>query len=149
MEPSVELAIPGTGELVKLDDEVACALALDAVREYERLLREAKSALTEAIIERATVLGVRSFALPDGRRAEVSASTESVYDAQAVEDGLRAAGMPEERIAEIIEEQVSYRVRAAQAKRAAAANPAYAAVIEASRTEHSRNRYISLKRGRS
>ena len=144
---SEELAIPGTGELVNLADEVSCALALDAVRDFERQLREAKSALTEAIIERAMVLGVRSFVLPDGRRAEVSAGTEIVYDAQAVENGLRAAGMPEERIAEIIEEQVSYRVRAVQAKRAAAANPAYAAIIEAAKTEQPRNRYVSLKRG--
>jgi hypothetical protein len=143
---SQELAIPGTGELVRLEDAISCAQALDALRKHEQDVREAKTILQRAIFEVAKQRGVRSITLPDGRRADVKGDIEIVYDAEAIERGLREAGMPEDRISEIIEETVSYRVRVVEAKKAAAANPEYAAVIEAGKNEVPTRPSVTIRR---
>lgn len=133
-ETSTDLAIPTTGEIVNLDDFQSCSMALDSIRYIESQFRETKSILTRAIGEQAATLGTRTLELKDGRKAVVSGGTETEYDAEAIEQGLRAAGMPEERIREIVEVTVTYRIKAVEAKRAAGANAAYATVID----EHSR-----------
>lgn len=143
---SNEIAIPGTWEIVSLDDEAACAQALASLREFESQIREAKAALTNAIVERSKVLGSRTLHLPSGLKAVVKGGGETVYDAEEIEAGLREAGMPEDRIREIVKETTSYSVAAVKAKQAAAANEAYAQVI----AEHSRfvpkAQYVSLER---
>lgn len=147
-EPSQELVLPTTGEIIDLTDAPACVNALDSIRDYESRIRELKAVLTRAIIEEATRLGVRSIELENGDRAEISPATETVYDAQALEAGLREAGMPEERIRDIIEETVSYKVSANEVKKAAKANPMYGAVAEATRTEHQKTQYVTIRRKR-
>lgn len=147
-EPSQELVIPTTGEIVDLTDAPACVSALDSIRDYESRIRELKAILTRAIIEEATRLGVRSIELPNGDRAEISAGMETVYDAQTIEAGLREAGMPEERIRDIIEETVSYKVSANEAKKAAKANPMYGAIIDANSSEHQKAQYVTIRRKR-
>ncbi len=141
-----ELVVPGVGEVVDLADVPAVVGALEALRDYESLIREAKSTLTRAVVEHVTELGVRSIELPNGDRAEISAGTENVYDPYVLMEKLREAGMPESRIGEIIEETVTHRVRAGEAKKAAKANPAYAEALEVSRSEQPRNQYVSIKR---
>lgn len=143
-----ELVLPGTGELVALNDEVACVQALVALRDYERQFREAKAQLTAAIVERARMLGTQTLTLPDGSKASLKGGDEITYDAQMIEDQLRQLGMPEERIREIVVEEVSYRVSAREAKRAAAANPEYEAVIEGAKTTVEKSTYISVQRNR-
>lgn len=145
-ETSQELAIPGTGEIVDLRDTPACVSALGAIRDYETLIREAKSMLTQAIVDEATKQGIRSIPLPNGDRAEVSPASEIVYDALVLEEGLREAGMPEERIREIVEETVSYKVKAGEAKKAASANTEYARVVEEARSEQPKSQYITIRR---
>jgi hypothetical protein len=141
-----ELAIPGTGELVDLSDTPACVAALDALRNYESLIREAKATLTRAVIEEATRQGVRSIELPDGSRAEVSPPSEIVWDAELLEDRLREAGMPEERISQIVEQTVMLKVKTVEAKKAAAANPEYASAVEEARSEQPKAQYVSIRR---
>jgi hypothetical protein len=140
-----ELVVPGTGELVDLDDEVACVNALSAIGDFEQLIREAKRELTAAVVARSKLLGVKTFKLPDGRKASLTAGAETVYDAEAVEEGLRAAGMPEDRIREIVQETVTYRVRAVEAKRAAAANPEYARVVDEAKRVEPKTVYVNIK----
>ena len=141
-----ELVVPGTGELVDLSNEIDCIHALAAVRDWELQLREAKAALTSAIIERARLLGTQTINLPDGRKAEVRGGSETVYDAQEIEANLRALGMPEERIREIVVEEISYKVSAREAKRAASANPEYESVIENAKQVVEKQAYISISR---
>ena len=143
---SVELVVPGSGELVSLDDEIACCKALRTVQDMEAQLREAKRTLASAIAARARVLGTRTITLPGGQKAQVGSDHETVYDAEAIEDDLRQAGMPESRIKDIIEVTVTTRVRAGEAKRAAAANPEYARVIENHRREVERSPSVSFRR---
>lgn len=145
---SEELAIPGTGELVDLSDTPACVAALDALRNYESLIREAKATLTRAVIEEATRQGVRSIELPDGSRAEISPASEIIWDAEGMEEGLREAGMPEERISQIIEQTVTLKVKTAEAKKAAAANPEYARVVGEARSEQPKTQYVSIRKSR-
>lgn len=141
-----ELAIPGTGELVDLSDTPACVAALDALRNYESLIREAKATLTQAVIEEATRQGVRSLELPNGDRAEISPASEIVWDAELLEERLREAGMPEERISQIVEQTVTLKVKTGEAKKAAAANPDYASAVEDARSEQPKAQYVSIKR---
>jgi hypothetical protein len=141
-----ELVVPGVGEIVDLSDVPAVVSALEALRDYESLIRETKSTLTRAVVEHATEHGVRSVELPNGDRAEISAPTENVYDPYILIEKLREAGMPETRIGEIIEETVTHRVRAGEAKKAAKANPAYAEALEESRTEQPRTQYVTIRK---
>ena len=142
---SEELAIPGTGELVDLSDEVSCAQALMAVRDFERNIREAKAALTAAIVERSRVLGTKTIHLSDGRKAEIRGGSETTYDAHEIEEGLRALGMPEDRIREIIIEEISYKVSAREAQRAGAANEDYKSVIENAKRIEEKSHYVVIK----
>ena len=135
-EISTELVVPGTGELVDLTDEVQVGRALAGLRQFRDQLKQADALLTDALVERSQVLGTKTIHLPDGVVAEISGGFEKVYDQQAIEQDLRNAGMPDERIREIVVEVISYKVNALKAKAAAGANPEYRAIIERHTTEH-------------
>jgi hypothetical protein len=144
------IVIPLSGELVDPRDHAQCVRALAHVRDLEHQLRETKQALTEALIDGSMLIGSKTITLPDGTRAEVKGGTETEYDAEAIEAEFRQAGMPEARIRTIIEEIVTYRVKAVEAKRAAAANPEYAQIVERHRRTVERPSYVSIHRkGRS
>lgn len=125
---------------------MACAQALDDIRDFERVLAEIKGALTRSIVQHSEDIGLLTFELPDGRKAEVVTRPDIVYDAEAIEEGLRAAGMPEERISAIVKEEVSHKVVAKEAKKAAAANEQYAAVINANKESMPRNPSVTIRR---
>jgi hypothetical protein len=122
--------IPTTGELIDLTSPEACASALTELRDLDQRLRAARRELTAALAEYAATIGARTFRLEDGTSVTVGADRETVYDAPAIEQGLRDAGMPEARIREIVVETVTYKIDAVKAKQAARANDAYAAVID-------------------
>jgi hypothetical protein len=142
----MEIAVPGTGELVSLEDARSCVFALDAVRDLERQIREAKAELTQAIIAHSKMQGTKTLHL-EGLRAEIRGGTETVYDAEAIEEGLREAGMPEDVLAEVVVPTVTYKVDARRAERAAKANPEYAAVIEKHKSTVEKSTYVSIRRG--
>lgn len=144
--PGEELVVPGIGELVSLDDENQCANALSALRDFEYSVREAKAILTAAIAERGRVLGTQTLTLEDGRKAVIKGSSETNYDAEKIEEGLRGLGMPEERIREIVVETVQYKVAAGEAKRAAAANEDYASVIDGAKIVIEKIPYVTIQR---
>lgn len=130
---SEELIIP-TGELVELEDPQQVARALETLRSFEQQIREAKAELTFVLVEYSRHLGSRTITFENGQRAIIKGGSETHYDAEAIMEGLRQMGMSEARLSEIVQETVSYKVNAVEAKRAANANPDYAAVID----EHSR-----------
>lgn len=133
------------GEL-DLADHVACAVLLDDIREHESRLAEVKGALTRAILDRAAADGVTSFDLPDRMKVEIRSGTRTVIAGDVLEQGLRAAGMSEERIREIVTETVSYKAKAVEAKKAARMNPDYAAALEAATTVHEAQPSVSIRR---
>ena len=148
MDEHQALVLPGTGQVVNPNNEVECVQALVAVRDFEQQIREAKSALTAAVVERARVMGTKTIHLPNGSRAEIKGGQEVVYDAQQLETELRALGMPEDRIRQIVREEVTYKVNAQEAKRAAAANPEYAAVVESNSQIVEKPHYLTVSRNR-
>lgn len=140
---STELVVPGIGEVVNLDDPRQVALALDAIRDLERQFGAVKGELTRAIEYASQIEGSKTIRF-EGGKAVLSSSTETLYDAELIEEGLRAAGMPEDRIREIVKETVSYKVDGVKAKQAAGANPAYAAVIDAHKTVIDKRAYVTI-----
>lgn len=146
LEKRMEIVLP-TGELVDLTDPASCAKALAAVREIESHLKEVRGAIIEAFVEEAKRRGENVIELPDGSRVAVKRNYDIHWDAQKLEDELRAAGMPEERIREIVVEEVTYSVKATEANKAAKANPDYALAVGAARSEVEKRATISLPRG--
>lgn len=144
--PAAVLTLP-TGEIVDLSDPSSCARALTAVREIEMQVRGVKDAIIETLSDEAKRRGENTIELEDGTRIEVKRNYEIAWDHQQLEDELREAGMPEERIREIIVEEVSYSVKAVEANRASKANPTYAEAIEKARTRTEKRPTISLPRG--
>lgn len=138
--------LPHSGEVVSLAEEVSCATALDEVRRMQAHLSEAVRVLSGAIAARAAVLGTKTVNLSGGRKAEVRGGPSRVYDAQELERLLRIAGMPEDRIGEIVRTEVTYKVNAVEAKRAAAANPEYARAVEAAATDVETPYTVTIRR---
>ena len=146
--PSEELVLPASGALVSLDNPDECAQALHDLRDLESRIKEAKAIITDAIVREAERQGTKTLTLADGTTASIRGGERTLYDAQAIEDGLRAAGAPEELIREVVIEHITYEVSGTRAKRAARANPAYAAVIEAGATTVDGRPSITLSRPR-
>lgn len=144
-EPGTDLVLP-SGELVALDDTAACVRALDELRDLESRIKELKGVLTDAIKAESTHWGGKTLTLPGGIQATIKNDNKVYWDAQLLESKLREAGMPEERIRQIVVEEVSWSVQAVEAKKAAAANPDYAACVEAARTVVAARPTISVKR---
>lgn len=133
------------GEL-DLDNVVECAVLLDDIRTLEAQLATAKSRLTAAIVARASVDGETSYDLPGRMRATITSGRRSTVAAEVLEAKLREAGMPENRISEIVQEEVTYKVDLRAAKKAGTANPAYAQALEAATTVHESQPSVTIRR---
>lgn len=146
-EPGTDLVVLPTGEIISLEDTSACAVALDELRQLEERVKRAKETLSAAIEAAKTRAGKgNTLHLPGGVVAVVQSGKKILWDAQQLEEDLREAGMDEERISEIIQEEVSYTVKAAEAKKAATANPEYAKAVTAARREIEGKPYVSVQR---
>lgn len=139
------MMVPGVGEIVALDDPQQVALAIDAVRDLQRQLYGVTAELTRALIHASQVAGTKTLHL-EGVKVTVKTGERVVYDAEAIEAGLREAGMPEDRIREVVQETVSYVVSGVKAKQAAGANPAYDAVIEAHKRVEEKPASVTISR---
>ena len=141
-----ELMLP-SGELVDFSDPMSCAVALARVREMESFLRSVKGMLVEVFSQVARNSGDNNITLEDGTRVQVKRNYDTTWDHAQLEADFRKLGMPEERIREIIKEEVVYTVAAVEANRAAKANPQYAEAVERARTKTEARPTISLPRG--
>lgn len=132
-EVSTELVLAHSGELVDLTDERQIVTVYGEVKELKDQLAEADRRLRAAIAEVAKLRGTKTFYVDGVGKVEVRNSERVEYLADVIEEGLRALGCPEETIREIVVETVVYKVDGNRARRAASANPEYAAVIERAR----------------
>jgi hypothetical protein len=121
--------IPATGEIVNLNDVFEVARAYRTVTDLERDLKQTKDLLRDALVFRSTAEGKNTMHLEGLGKVEIRRGTEIVWDAWALKADLLEAGMSRERVAEIVVETVDARVSAVEAKKAAAANPAYAEIV--------------------
>jgi hypothetical protein len=139
------IVIPAIGERVDLNDAPSVARAYRSVLDLEGMLREAKGTLADALVAASSRMGTKTLHL-EGLRAPVvvKGGYDTTYDAQAIKRELLAAGCPAERVAEIVVETIDYRVAAVEAKKAAAANPAYAEIIERNKKVYPKRPSVSV-----
>ena len=144
-QPAADLlVVPATGEAIDLNDEAQVARALRSIRDLESALKEAKATLNDALVARSEILGTRTMEVEGIGKVTVKGGTETIYAAEEIERDLRAAGMPESRIREIVKEEVTYTVVAVEAKRAANASPIYRTIIEGHKTTRRKRAYASV-----
>lgn len=142
---SAEVAlIPHSGELIDLTDAEACADALDELGLLTRQLAEVQRAIRAALADYSAVQGARTFRAGT-HTVTVGPDEEKLYDAEAIERDLRAAGMPEERIAEVVVPTVTLKVDAVKARQAGRANPVYADVIDRHTTIREKTPTVTVK----
>jgi hypothetical protein len=144
-EEPVQLVVPPTGELISLGDAANCLRVLTEIRELETRLREAKGVLTDALAAEFSRQGTKTLEL-GGIKATLGANTEIVWDTEVLEE-LRDLGLPEERMGALVTSEITYKVNALVAKQIAAANPAYAEVIERAKTFIPKTAYVTVRRG--
>jgi hypothetical protein len=144
---SETLVVPGTSEVVDLSDPVAAAMALDALREFENaVLAPAKRLLTDAVLSHYRLTGERTLELPNRLKAEVKAGTRTIVDPDLLETRLREAGMPDERIEQLITTTQERKVDLRKAKSAATANEAYKTALEAASTTYQETPSVTIRR---
>ena len=131
---------------IDLNDVTAMAVLLDDIRQLEAQLASAKARLTAAIVERGRVDGETAYDLPNRMRATITSGRRSSVAADVLEAKLREAGMPEARISEIVQEEVTYKVDLRAAKKAGTANPAYKDALEAATTTHDSSPSVTIRR---
>jgi len=137
--------IPAVGTVVTLQNASEVARALSDVRDLESQLRDAKRVLTDALVEESRRRGSKTLEL--GRMsAESRGGVDDAAATEKLEQGLLSLGCPDDLLREIVKEEVSYKVDARRASRAATANPEYAAVIKAARTEIEKPHTIVLRK---
>lgn len=143
-EPARELMVPGTGELVLLDDVPAVARALAAVKDLERKLRDARAVLEEALVDETIRVGTKTLHV-EGRAAPVVVKTGSdvVWDVERLRSELTEAGLPADRLAALIVETVEYKVNGTVARQLAS-SPAYADIVARCRTDVPRRPYVKV-----
>jgi len=139
------LVVPFIGELIDLHDPDAVADALQRIREMKQLLEQARSVLEQVLRLEAVRQGTKTLHLAK-QTATISGGESYEYDGAQLIQLLEAAGMPDERITAIVETIVSYKVNAAKAKQAAAANPEYRHALEQTRSVKSVPWRVSLRR---
>lgn len=129
-----ELAIPGIASLVNIEVPEEVARALDDIRNLEGMLREAKRDLVAILETHSTDMGTKTMHL-DGVDVVLTVKRDTTWDVEALEAKLRKAGLPEERLNDLIKTTVERKVNASVAKSIGSANPKYARIIKACRTD--------------
>jgi len=142
---SESLTLPHTGEIIDLADTAAVAYSLQEIRGLEARLREVKTILTDAVVRESQRQGSKTLHMGT-IDAEVRGGNAVEWDAEELERGLRDAGMPDDRIRDVVKEQITYTVDAREAKRVAGANEAYAAVVARVQTVVEKKPYIVVRR---
>lgn len=132
-EESPIVPLPGTGEAIDLRDPVDVARGITRARQLQTELKDAIHFLTDVLRIEAMNQGKKTLRL-GGYQVEIRGGTRIEWDPERLMDELRAAGMSEERISEVVKEEVRYSVSATNAAQAARANPDYAAAVERCRT---------------
>lgn len=118
-----------TGEVLPATPQNAAAV-IAAARDLKSRCDQAIRDATRILVDESRRQGKKTFEA-GGLRIELSGGPKTVYDAADLAEALREAGVPEERIDEAVKQEFTYKIDRAVLKQLAAANPAYAAAIEA------------------
>lgn len=145
LERRAEVLNPITGELIEVADREKMAGAFEALRELKANADVALARFTEAVVEEVARIGSRTLTGDGGLKLVLGPDTEVEWDVPAL-SALRDAGLPEERMNDLVKTTVTFKVDAAVAKQLSSANPAYAAIIEAAKQRVPKRPYVQVKR---
>lgn len=120
---------PQSGELLPATLANARTV-LEAIRDAEFKLGVMKRATTAWVAEESQRQGAKTLHVPHGGTIELTGGPTVEYDPVELTHELRVAGCAEELIAEIVKEEISYKVDRRRLGMATAANPAYRAATE-------------------
>lgn len=137
--------IPRTGEVIDPRDTAACVNALDDLRRLGFEIAAAKRALSQAVAEHRQLVGKNTFTV-GGRAVEVKGGEKKTIDPLILGRGLREAGMPEERVDDIVQPSVTFKVDARAAQQAGKTNPKYQAALDRATTTEEAPWTITIKR---
>jgi hypothetical protein len=137
-----------TGEQIDLRDPAQVAGGLDQVRDLEQRLRAFRHLLSDVLRLESLRRGTKTLHLDGGWTAVVSGGSRPEYDTELLAERLQAAGLPNDRLDDLIQTVVTYKVNAQVARQLAAANPAYKAALQEARTEAPAAWRVSVERRR-
>ncbi len=126
--PDTTLVNVLTGEQLPATVENA-ATVLEAAREMKTRLNHVIEAATLYLVAESAVRGTKTLNSGDVSVTLTGGATVD-YDATDLMEALHAADCPVDRIAQAVEQIVSYKINRAVLRQLAAANPDYAAAIE-------------------
>jgi hypothetical protein len=134
------------GLRVSLSDPLDVAQAYSDIVNAQRLLDEARGLLTDILRLESLRQASKTLHLSDELTVELTGGKRFEYDDLRLEEMLYDAGMPAERIAELIRTEVVRRVDGRVANQVSRVNPAYAAAIEVCRTERPAAWRVNIQR---
>ena len=140
-----ELVVRPTGQLVNLEDPVEVAQGLYDLAELEHEIKLIKRALVDALEPVRTELGKSTLELGD-YEVSLTGNTKTEYDLELLAELLTDAGLPEQRLTELIVLTVTSKLNRSVARQVAGANPAYANALERSKSELPATVYATVKR---
>ena len=143
LEVAGELVDPRTGELVGTPDRIVDVLGY--IREQRQELYRLQRVAEDLLAMEAERRGANVFEA-GGRTVQVSEQRAIQWDEQRLERELRALGLPEERLAELMQPMVIYKVSARVANQIVAASPdVYGPVVKSCREDIEKGKRVSLK----
>ncbi len=122
-----------TGEVLPATPENAHHV-LRQIAESEQRLRDLKAAITDWARDESERLGTKTFNVTGGSVVLTGGPT-AVIEGQELAQLLREAGCPEERIAEVVTEEITYKVNRRVLNQLTGANADYKAAAELVTTE--------------
>lgn len=125
--------IPLTGEVVDLREPAQVALALATVRDAKAQLDRVRADLEALLVAESQRQGTKTLRFGEVE-AVVSGGEAVEFDPEQLGAMLTEAGLPAERLNELVRATVTYRVDQRIAKQLASANETYAQIIESCRT---------------
>lgn len=142
-EPSTELVVPLTGEIISLEDPDQCARIFAEIKELEGQLRSLRGALGAVLMEESTRQGTKTLHFKGGITAKISAPMETQWDQEILLE-LLDAGLPQERFDMLVTTEISYKVDNSIVRELEGANEIYAEIIGRARTRFPKTPSVSV-----
>lgn len=129
-ETSTALVLPGTGEVIDLDNPDEVAVCIARLKELRTQIGDAEIHLKRAMLDARAREGVTSkLRLPSAEVTFGSDLGDLTWDLTVLRE-LRAAGLPDGRWDALVTTTIDYKVSATVAKQIEdSGNPEYAAII--------------------
>jgi hypothetical protein len=139
------LTLPVSGERIDLRDPVQVAEGLHQLRELGHQLDGLRELFCDVLRLESVRQDTKLLRL-EGLTALVSGGTRIEWDAELLIGRLLEAGLPYDRLEEVVEGVVTYKVKTQVANRLARENPAFAAAVRDARTDVPAPWRVAVKR---